>query len=82
MLAALEGKAIGARVPTTQPIERVRYLVGMIRGRFPNSEVRFVDTVCQPTKQRQHAAAELAQSCSVVIVVGGRHSNNRHGRLQ
>jgi 4-hydroxy-3-methylbut-2-enyl diphosphate reductase len=35
-----------------------------------------VDTVCQPTKQRQSAATELAQSCDVVIVIGGAHSNN------
>jgi len=39
---------------TTQPIERVRALVQGIRERFPDSEVRFVDTVCQPTKQRQN----------------------------
>jgi 4-hydroxy-3-methylbut-2-enyl diphosphate reductase len=63
---------------TTQPIEKVRVLVRMIRDRFPNSEVRFVDTVCQPTKQRQNAAVELAQKCSVVVVIGGAHSNNTH----
>ena len=66
----------GVAAQTTQPIDRVRHLVGLIRRRFPNSEVRFVDTVCQPTKQRQHAAAELAQQCDVVIVIGGAHSNN------
>jgi 4-hydroxy-3-methylbut-2-enyl diphosphate reductase len=38
--------------------------------------VRFIDTVCQPTKQRQNAAIELAQKCSVVVVIGGAHSNN------
>jgi 4-hydroxy-3-methylbut-2-enyl diphosphate reductase len=63
---------------TTQPIEKVRRLVQLICGRFPNSEVRFVDTVCQPTKQRQSAAIELAQKCDVVIVIGGAHSNNTH----
>jgi 4-hydroxy-3-methylbut-2-enyl diphosphate reductase len=61
---------------TTQPIDRVRQLVRLIRERFPQSEVCFVDTVCQPTKQRQHAAVELAQKCDVVIVIGGEHSNN------
>ena len=50
----------------------------LIRDRFPNSEVRFVDTVCQPTKQRQNAAVELAQKCDVVVVIGGAHSNNTH----
>ncbi len=68
----------GIAAQTTQPIEKVRRLVGAIRRRFPNSEVRFVDTVCQPTKQRQHAAVELARQCDVVIVIGGANSNNTH----
>jgi 4-hydroxy-3-methylbut-2-en-1-yl diphosphate reductase len=63
---------------TTQPIEKVRHLVQLIRDRFPDSMIRFVDTVCQPTKQRQRAAIELAQKCDVVIVIGGAHSNNTH----
>ncbi|TAK93147.1 MAG: 4-hydroxy-3-methylbut-2-enyl diphosphate reductase [Verrucomicrobia bacterium] len=66
----------GIAAQTTQPIERVRHLVGLIRQLFPDSEVCFIDTVCQPTKQRQNAAIELAQQCSVVIVIGGAHSNN------
>ena len=49
-----------------------------LRERFPGSEVRFVDTVCQPTKQRQHAAVELAKQCNLVVVIGGAHSNNTH----
>ena len=66
----------GVAAQTTHPIEKVRSLVGLIRERFPESEVRFIDTVCQPTKQRQNAAIELAQVCEVVIVAGGIHSNN------
>jgi radical SAM superfamily enzyme YgiQ (UPF0313 family) len=38
--------------------------------------VRFVDTVCKPTKERQSAAVEMAREADVVIVVGGRSSNN------
>jgi 4-hydroxy-3-methylbut-2-enyl diphosphate reductase len=38
--------------------------------------VRFVDTVCQPTKQRQNSAIELAQQVEVVVVIGGAQSNN------
>jgi 4-hydroxy-3-methylbut-2-en-1-yl diphosphate reductase len=66
----------GVAAQTTQPIERVRHLVGLLRWRFPESEVRFIDTVCQPTKQRQNAAVELASQCDAVVVVGGLHSNN------
>ena len=76
VLQLAEQPRFGIAAQTTQPIDKVRHLVGLIRRRFPNSEVRFVDTVCQPTKQRQHAAVELAQQCDVVIVIGGAHSNN------
>ena len=73
-----EQSKFGVLAQTTQPIEKVRQLVQFIRERFPHSEVRFVDTVCQPTKQRQSAAVELAQKCDVVVVIGGAHSNNTH----
>lgn len=73
-----ERPRFGVVAQTTQPIDRVRRLVEMIRERFPKSEVRFVDTVCQPTKQRQNAAIELAQKCDAVIVIGGVRSNNTH----
>ncbi len=67
---------LGVAAQTTQPIERVRHLVDLIRRRFPLSDVRFLDTVCAPTKERQSAAAETARQANVVIVVGGRSSNN------
>jgi 4-hydroxy-3-methylbut-2-en-1-yl diphosphate reductase len=73
-----ERPRFGVVAQTTQPIDKVRRLVGLIRKRFPKSEVRFVDTVCQPTKQRQNAAMELAQKCDVVVVIGGVYSNNTH----
>jgi len=73
-----ERPRFGVAAQTTQPIERVHHLVGLLRWRFPNSEVRFYDTVCQPTKQRQSAAIELAQGSDVVVVIGGAHSNNTH----
>jgi 4-hydroxy-3-methylbut-2-enyl diphosphate reductase len=72
----------GIAAQTTQPIERVRQLVQLVRERFPQSEVRFVDTVCQPTKQRQHAAVELAKHCDVVVVIGGAQSNNTRELVQ
>lgn len=73
----LDGHArIGIVAQTTQSIARVRYLVSLVEERFPNADVRFVDTVCKPTKQRQNAARDLARQCDVVIVVGGADSNN------
>ncbi len=76
VLGLQEHPRIGIAAQTTQPIDRVRHLVALIRRRFPQSDVRFIDTVCHPTKQRQDAAVELARQCDVVIVVGGASSNN------
>jgi 4-hydroxy-3-methylbut-2-en-1-yl diphosphate reductase len=61
---------------TTQPIDRVRALVAEIERLHPASEVRFVDTVCKPTKDRQSALRKLIDVAEVVVVVGGRGSNN------
>ncbi len=76
VLGLQERARFGVAAQTTQPIEKVRALVERIRRRFPASEVRFVDTVCQPTKQRQNSAIELAQRADVVVVIGGAQSNN------
>jgi 4-hydroxy-3-methylbut-2-en-1-yl diphosphate reductase len=76
VLALDEHPRIGVAAQTTQPAERVRRLVALIRRRFPRSDVRFLDTVCKPTKDRQSAAVDLARRADVVIVVGGRSSNN------
>ncbi len=67
---------LGVVSQTTQPIDFVREIVARIRATFPEAEVRFQDTVCQPTKERQQAARDLAGRCDVVIVIGGRNSNN------
>jgi 4-hydroxy-3-methylbut-2-enyl diphosphate reductase len=38
--------------------------------------VRFVDTVCKPTKDRQSALRKLIDVAEAIVVVGGRESNN------
>jgi 4-hydroxy-3-methylbut-2-enyl diphosphate reductase len=69
---------LGVVAQTTQPLERVEGLVAALRARFPEADVRFIETVCQPTKDRQEAMRRLARESDVVIVVGGPHSNNSH----
>jgi len=76
VLTLEEHARFGVAAQTTQAVEKVRHLVALIERRFPKSEVRFVDTVCKPTKQRQSAAIEMARQADVVIVVGGKSSNN------
>jgi 4-hydroxy-3-methylbut-2-enyl diphosphate reductase len=76
---ALAGRSrIGVAAQTTQPLAKVQHLVDLMRRRFPESAVRFMDTVCQPTKLRQIAAVELARRSDVVIVIGGANSNNTY----
>ena len=78
VLGLHERPRFGVAAQTTQPIDRVRRLARLIQDRFPNSELRFIDTVCQPTKQRQDSAVRLARQSNVVVVIGGAHSNNTH----
>lgn len=61
---------------TTQPIDRVSILIETMRSARPDAEIRFVDTVCQPTKNRQLAVQKLITSCDTLVIVGGRNSNN------
>src|SRR5881628_1204698 len=53
VLALEENKRLGVAAQTTQAAEKVRHLVDLIRRRFPQSDMRFLDTVCKPTKERQ-----------------------------
>ena len=76
VLGLEEHPRLGVAAQTTQPLEKVRRIVDLIRWRFPRSKVRFMDTVCKPTKDRQSAAIDMARQSDLVIVVGGKTSNN------
>lgn len=67
---------LGIVSQTTQPIQKVLGLVEAIRRRHPTSEVIFRDTVCQPTKDRQEALEKLCFENDILVVIGGRNSNN------
>jgi len=67
----------GVAAQTTQPIERVRRLVSLLRGRYPRSEVQVAETVCVPTRLRQEAAEMLAAECDVTVVAGGAGATTR-----
>jgi len=69
-------KKLGIVSQTTQQIDLVRKLVECIKEAFPDAEVSFTDTVCQPTKDRQVAVRELAAQVDLMIVIGGYNSSN------
>jgi len=39
-------------------------------------DLRVIDTICNATKQRQEEAQSIAQKVDVMIIVGGKHSQN------
>jgi 4-hydroxy-3-methylbut-2-enyl diphosphate reductase len=51
-------------------------VVAAIRTANPSAVIRYVDTICRPTKERQQAAGDLLGRVDALVVVGGRHSNN------
>ena len=67
---------LGVVSQTTQPVRHVRRLVEVLRAARPEAVIFFRDTVCQPTKDRQEALELLCRENELIVVVGGRHSNN------
>jgi len=67
---------IGIVSQTTQQVQHVKSLIAKIRDTYPEMKVRFQDTVCQPTKDRQVAARELTSEVDLMIVIGGYNSSN------
>lgn len=67
---------IGVVAQTTTP-ERVAARVrDTIVARNPQARVKYVDTVCLPTKEHQRSLERLIDRVDAMVVVGGRQSNN------
>lgn len=75
---AVRGHArIGVVSQTTNRLEEVLRLVEAIRALEGVSDIRFIDTICQPVKERQRAIHDLlAQDIDRGVVIGGRNSAN------
>jgi 4-hydroxy-3-methylbut-2-enyl diphosphate reductase len=67
---------LGVLAQTTAVECEARQIVGRVRELNPDAEVRFVNTICQPTRDRQAALERLLEVVDVLVVVGGRYSNN------
>jgi len=68
---------IGIVSQTTNRLEKVQKLVAAISALPWVKDVRFIDTICQPVKERQQAINDLlAQNIDVGIVIGGQNSAN------
>ena len=73
---AYESGRLGIICQTTMPPRLVEEIKACVESRNPGADIRFVDTVCHPTKRRQQAMSELINRVDAVVVVGGRNSNN------
>jgi 4-hydroxy-3-methylbut-2-enyl diphosphate reductase len=54
----------------------VQQIRAAVAERNPDADIRFVDTVCHPTKDHQKALETLLEQVEAMVVVGGRNSNN------
>src|SRR5262245_1223070 len=73
---AFEAARLGVvRQSTTLPALADRVRLALVE-RNPGKEVRFMDTICRPTRERQEAAVELVGRVEALVVVGGRGSHN------
>ena len=73
---ALAHHRLGIVCQTTVPAAEAREIFAQVAAANPHADIRFIDTVCQPTKDRQDALLELLAQVEAVVVVGGAHSNN------
>jgi len=75
-------RKLGIVSQTTLQVEKVETLVGKIRALDCVDEVSFVNTICQPTRDRQIAVRDLADQVDLMIVVGGYNSSNTKKLVQ
>ena len=69
-------RRLGIVTQTTQQRDKVEALVAKIRTLDYVDDVAFVNTICQPTHDRQVAVHELADQVDLMIVIGGFNSSN------
>ena len=65
---------VGIVVQTTQSKEALDAVVEALHARGIEPQVK--NTICFATRQRQEAAAELAEQVDALVVIGGRNSSN------
>jgi 4-hydroxy-3-methylbut-2-enyl diphosphate reductase len=71
-----EARRLGVVCQSTTPPDEAHRVLAAIRAANPRATVRYIDTICRPTRERQDAARELIDQVEAIVVVGGRHSNN------
>jgi 4-hydroxy-3-methylbut-2-en-1-yl diphosphate reductase len=67
---------IGVVCQTTTPPALLDSVFEAISRENAGKEIRFIDTICGPTRERQEAVEALLPRVQALVVVGGKNSNN------
>jgi 4-hydroxy-3-methylbut-2-enyl diphosphate reductase len=67
---------LGIVCQTTTPVRHADEIRAAIRKKNPHADIRFLDTICHPTKDHQKALDQLIDEVQAMVVVGGHNSNN------
>ena len=67
---------LGIVCQSTTPPRLAADVNAAIRAANPQADIRFIDTICQPTRDRQDAVVRLLPLVDALVVVGGKNSNN------
>ena len=67
-------KNAGIVSQSTQTIENVQNIINILMTKV--FDLRFVNTICFPTKRNQNQIKELADSCDVMLIIGSFTSAN------
>ena len=70
------GDRLAVICQTTTMLSRALEILQEVRAQNPEAEVRFVNTICEPTRARVDAVEALIPRVDAMVVVGGRNSNN------
>ncbi|MFN3188957.1 MAG: 4-hydroxy-3-methylbut-2-enyl diphosphate reductase [Aureliella sp.] len=81
-VSAYRHTRLGVMCQTTMPSETVKQIRNRILELNSDADIRFIDTVCHPTKKRQAALLDLIDQVDAVVVVGGHNSNNTRRLVQ
>jgi 4-hydroxy-3-methylbut-2-enyl diphosphate reductase len=67
---------LGVMCQTTTPVAHAEAIRAAIDAKNPHADIRFIDTICHPTKDHQAALERLMDEVEAMVIVGGANSNN------
>jgi 4-hydroxy-3-methylbut-2-enyl diphosphate reductase len=73
---AYPSRRLGIVCQSTAAARTVARVRAAIAERNADAEIRFIDTVCLPTKEHQKSLERLLGQVDAMVAVGGRNSNN------